>query len=93
MYAYPLYLVLMSIIKVQFAVISRIRSIVNAPKSEICQANKIILVQHVIKAMKDDIQKAENLIIRNEFAHLESEVLDSQENISALGIRFTINLN
>jgi hypothetical protein len=85
----------MSVIKVQFSVISRIRSIVFAPKSEICPANKVLLVQQVIKVMKEDILKAENLIIQQEFAYSEfdDEFLQSQVNLCALGLKFKLYLN
>lgn len=83
----------MSVIKTQFAILSRIRSVVLAPNSEICTANKVVSIKMILTTMQDDLTTAENLIIQQVFTHSESEVLETQENFSCLGLKFTLNLN
>jgi hypothetical protein len=93
MYSYPFYLLFISVIKTQFAILSRIRSVVLAPNSEICAANKVLSIKMILTTMQDDLTTVENLIIQQEFTHCEAEVLDTQENLSCLGLKFTLNLN
>ena len=60
---------------------------------QVSTKQKVLLISMVMTSFEDDLIEVEKIIIRQEFTHMEDEILRSQENISAVGIQFTLNLN
>lgn len=90
---YPWYIKLMKMIDFQFALLSRIHSIVTSPDKEICVKNKVLLIKMALTPMEERLLEIEEEVLKEEFTHSRAEVLNCQENMTALTLRFTLFLN
>lgn len=90
---YPFYRKFISLIKLNFRLISRIRAIINAPNTEVCEKNKILSIKMLLIAYDEDIKETENTVLEQEFNFCEVDILECQEKISALAFHFTLFLN
>ena len=90
---YPFYIRFIRIIQLQFQLLSRIRSIVNAPKEEVCDKNKILSIRMMLTAYDDELLEVETTVLQEEFNFTKAEVMECQQKFTALSERFTLFLN
>lgn len=80
-------------IQFQFRLLSRIRSVINAPKDEICEKNKLLSIKMMLVGLEEDLEEVETAVLQEEFNYTEQEILSCQQKITALSSRFTLFLN
>ncbi len=83
----------MAIIQSQFRLMTRIRSVILAPKEEICEKNKILSIKMILTAYYDELETLEQAVLQEQFNFTKAEILDCQEKISPLSLNFTLYLN
>lgn len=90
---YPFYLKFIRIIQFQFRLLSRVRSVINAPREEICEKNKLLSIKMMLVGLEEELEEVEATVLQEEFNYSESEILECQQKITALSSRFTLFLN
>lgn len=90
---YPFYLKFIRIIQFQFRLLSRVRSVINAPREEICEKNKLLSIKMMLVGLEEELEEVEATVLQEEFNHTEQEILSCQQKITALSSRFTLFLN
>ena len=93
MESYPFYKKYMAIIQSQFRLMSRISSVLNAPKDEICEKNKVISLKMIMTAYFDELETLEQAVLQEQFNFTKAEILDCQQKMSPLSMNFTLFLN
>ena len=90
---YPFYMHYMRSTLALFEVISRVESILEMSDKEMCAKNKCITIKMVLRKMENDLQKIEQQLLQEEFAFMDFEVRQCEQSMTALNLRFTLNLN
>lgn len=90
---YPFYMHYMRYTQVLFEIILRVESILEMTDKEMCSKNKCITIKMVLKKMENDIQKIEQQLLSEEFTFMQFEVRQCEQSMTALNLRFTLNLN
>lgn len=73
--------------------LSRIRSLVNSPKDEVCDKNKVLAIRMMLTTYEEEIEEVEMQVLQEEFNYTEQEILLCQQKVTALSSRFTLFLN
>jgi hypothetical protein len=67
--------------------------VINAPKDEICEKNKLLSIKMMLVGLEEDLEEVETAVLQEEFNYTEQEILSCQQKITALSSRFTLFLN